>query len=167
MSEFGPLSTAAPSWNTALTTYAESIHNSLVTGQYNAYVWWGIFGAPTAAGTWGLVDSSGTPTVMGEVVGQYSKYIQPGYVRVDVTGNPSANVFLSAYTGSGHYVIVAINASSAAVNQSFTLQNGTVTSLTPYQSTASAAFQAQSAVTVTGGQFTYTLPAMSITTFVQ
>jgi O-glycosyl hydrolase len=167
MSEFGPLSTAAPSWNTALTTYAESIHNSLVTGQYNAYVWWGIFGAPTAAGTWGLVDSSGTPTVMGEVVGQYSKYIQPGYVRVDVTGNPSANVFLSAYTGSGHYVIVAINASSAAVNQSFTLQNGTVTSLIPNQSTASAAFQAQSAVTVTGGQFTYTLPAMSITTFVQ
>ena len=71
-------------------------------------------------------------------------------------------------SGTQHYVIVAINANSTTENLGFTLNNGSgVTSLTPYQSTSSAGLAAQSAVTVTSGQFTYTLPAQSITTFVQ
>ncbi|HEY9072619.1 MAG TPA: hypothetical protein VIN67_00680, partial [Desulfobaccales bacterium] len=40
MTEYGPLSTATPTWAQAL-PYAESVHNSMVNGQYNAYVWWG------------------------------------------------------------------------------------------------------------------------------
>jgi O-glycosyl hydrolase len=174
MTEFGPLSTAAPTWSQALTTYAESIHNSLVIGQYNAYVWWGAFGdstgsCATAAGTCGLVDNSGNVTVTGEVMGQYSKFIQPGYVRYDVT-SPSSSVYISAYSGTEssatHYVIVVINP-GAAVSESFSIENASVTSLTPYQSTSSAGLAQQTAITVTGGQFTYTLPAQSITTFVQ
>ena len=49
MTEFGPLSSAALTWAQALTTYGESIHNSMVTGQYNAYVWWGLFGDATGS----------------------------------------------------------------------------------------------------------------------
>jgi O-glycosyl hydrolase len=174
MTEFGPLSTTAPTWSQALTTYAESIHNSLVIGQYNAYVWWGAFGdstgsCATAAGTCGLVDNSGNVTVTGEVMGQYSKFIQPGYVRYDVT-SPSSSVYISAYSGTEssttHYVIVVINP-GAAVSETFSIKNASVTSLTPYQSTSSAGLAQQTAITVTGGQFTYMLPAQSITTFVQ
>ena len=67
-------------WAQALTTYGESIHNSMVTGQYNAYVWWGVFGSSTgscatAAGTCGLVDNAGNVQPMGYVMGQYSKFI--------------------------------------------------------------------------------------------
>ena len=171
MTEFGPLSTSAPTWTEALTTYAEAIHNSLVTGQYNAFVWWGIFGAPTNAGSYGLVDSSGNPTVFGYVMGQYSKFVQPGYVRVSATANPLTGVYVSAYSGTAsgtqHYVIVAINANTTTEPLSFTLNNGTVTSVTPYQSTSASGLAAQSSVTVTGGQFNYTLPAQSILTFVQ
>ena len=169
MTEFGPLSTATPTWAEAVTTYAQSIHNSMVTGQYNAYVWWGIFGAPTAAGTWGLVDNSGNPTVFGYMIGQYSKFIQPGYVRVSATANPLSGVFVSAYTNStpSHYVIVAINSNTSSESLSFTLNNGSVTSLTPYQTTSAGGLVPQSAVSVSGGQFSYTLPAQSIVTFVQ
>ena len=169
MTEFGPLSTATPTWAEAVTTYAQSIHNSMVTGQYNAYVWWGIFGAPTAAGTWGLVDNSGNPTVFGYMIGQYSKFIQPGYVRVSATANPLSGVFVSAYTNStpSHYVIVAINSNTSSESLSFTLNNGSVTSLTPYQTTSAGGLVAQSTVSVSGGQFSYTLPAQSIVTFVQ
>lgn len=178
MTEFGPLSTATPTWATALTTYAESIHNSMVTGQYNAYVWWGLFGSSTgsgatAAGTWGLVDNGGTPTVMGYAVGQYSKFIQRGFVRVSATANPTSGVYVSAYdyppgnSAIDNYAIVAINANTSSETLSFTLSNGNVTSVTPYQSTSSAGLAAQSAVAVSSGQFTYTLPAQSIVTFVQ
>ncbi len=178
MTEFGPLSTATPTWTEALTTYAESIHNSLVTGQYNAYVWWGLFGystgsCATAAGTCGLVDNSGNLTVTGDVVGQYSKFIQRGFVRVSATANPLSGVYISAYdypAGNStidNYAIVAINANTSSETLSFTLNNGNVTSVTPYQSTSAAGLAAQSAVPVTNGQFSYTLPAQSIVTFVQ
>jgi len=53
------------------------------------------------------------------------------------------------------------------VSQPITLVNGTVTTLTPWQTTSAGGLAQQSAVTVTGNQFTYTLPAQSITTFVQ
>jgi len=169
MTEFGPLTTATPSWAQAVTTYAESIHNSLVTGQYNAYVWWGIFGTPTAAGTWGLVDNSGNPTVFGYMIGQYSKFIQPGYVRVSATASPVSGVYVSAYSNSSpsHYVIVAINSNTTTENLTFVLNNRTVTSMMPYQSTSAAGLVAQTSVTVSSGQFNYTLPAQSIVTFVQ
>jgi glucuronoarabinoxylan endo-1,4-beta-xylanase len=174
MTEFGPLSTAALTWDEALTTYGESIHESMVTGEYNAYVWWGVFGdatgsCATAAGTCGLVDNSGNLMPMGEVMGQYSKFIQPGYVRASATASPVSGVFVSAYTNSSpaHYVIVAINSNTTAETLSFALSNGTVTSMTPYESSATSSLAAQTAVSVTGGQFTYTLPAQSIVTFVQ
>jgi glucuronoarabinoxylan endo-1,4-beta-xylanase len=111
---------------------------------------------------------------MGYVMGQYSKFIQPGFVRVSATASPVSGVFVSAYdyTGaksySNHYAIVAINVNSTSESLSFTLNNGSsVTSLTPYQSTSSAGLAAQSAVPVSSGQFSYTLPAQSIVTFVQ
>jgi glucuronoarabinoxylan endo-1,4-beta-xylanase len=62
---------------------------------------------------------------------------------------------------------VAINSNTSPDNLTFELTNGTVTSVTPYETTATSTLAAQSAVTVTGGQFNYTLPAQSIVTFVQ
>jgi O-glycosyl hydrolase len=175
MTEFGPLSTATLTWAQALTTYGESIHNSMVTGQYNAYVWWGLFGASsgtcaTNAGTCGLVDNAGTVQPMGYVMGQYSKFIQPGFVRVSATATPVGGVFVSAYSNASpaHYAIVVINSNSSSESLTFVLNNGSgVTSLTPYQSTSSAGLAAQTAVTVSSGQFSYTLPAQSIVTFYQ
>lgn len=179
MTEFGPLSNATLTWAQALTTYGESIHNSMVTGQYNAYVYWGLFGASsgscaTNAGTCGLVDNAGNVQPMGYVMGQYSKFIQPGYVRVSATATPISGVYISAYSNSSpaHYVIVSINSNSTSESLSFVLDvNGnptaSVTSLTPYQSNSAAGLAAQTAVSVSSGQFNYTLPAQSIVTFVQ
>jgi glucuronoarabinoxylan endo-1,4-beta-xylanase len=174
MTEFGPLSNATLTWAAALTTYGESIHNSMVTGQYNAYVWWGIFGQSagscgTAAGTCGLVDNAGNVMPMGYVMGQYSKFIAPSSVRVSATANPVSGVYVSAYSSSSpaHYAIVAINANTTSESLTFALSNATVTSVTPYQSTSAAGLAAQTAVPVSGGQFNYTLPAQSIVTFYQ
>jgi glucuronoarabinoxylan endo-1,4-beta-xylanase len=64
-------------------------------------------------------------------------------------------------------VIVAINAGTTAQNQEFQIDNATLTSLTPYQTTATQNVAAQTPITVTSNTFSYTLPAQSITTFVQ
>jgi O-glycosyl hydrolase len=56
-------------------------------------------------------------------------------------------------------------ANFAAASQA--LNNGSVTSLTPYETTSAGGLMPQSAVTVSSGQFNDTLPAQSIVTFVQ
>jgi O-glycosyl hydrolase len=179
MTEFGPLSSATLTFAQALSPYGIDIHDSLVNGHYNAFVWWGLFGdsvgtCATAAGTCGLVDYSGNLEPMGEIMGQFSEFIQPGYVRASATATPVSGVYVSAYTGqdqSGnqHYVIVAINANATVQNINFTLSDAPtgISSMTPTQSTSAAGLVPESAVTVSGGQFNYTLPATSITTFFQ
>jgi glucuronoarabinoxylan endo-1,4-beta-xylanase len=138
-------------------------------------MWGGAVGScATNAGTCGFVDFGGTLQPMGEIMGQYSKFIQPGYVRASATATPVAGVYVSAYTGqdqSGtqHYVIVAINTNTTVQNMSFTLSDAAtgISSMTPTQSTSAGGLVAEPAVTVTGGQFNYALPATSITTFFQ
>ena len=77
----------------------------MVTGQYNAYVYWGLFGASsgtcaTNAGTCGLVDDAGNVQPMGYVMGQYSKFIQPGYVRVIGDGDARSPAYLFRHTAT-------------------------------------------------------------------
>jgi glucuronoarabinoxylan endo-1,4-beta-xylanase len=152
---------------------AEEVHNSLVVGQYNAYVWWWFVSAPGSGYYNGLVDqtSAALPTYFGYAVGQYSRFIRPGYVRVNATATPISGVYLSAYTGTSggtnHTVIVVINSNSTAASLPISVANGSLTSVTPYQTTASGGLTPLTAITVTGNSFTASLPAMSITTFVQ
>jgi glucuronoarabinoxylan endo-1,4-beta-xylanase len=163
---------------------AEEIHNSMVTGEYNAYVWYRMWNDTCAYVNYGLLDSgmganptcSNTsaqpkPTFYGYAIGQFSKFIQPGYYRFNATAAPSAGIYVSAYSGGAsgatHYVIVAINSGSSSDSQSFTIQGATVTSMVPWQTTSTGGLVQQSAVTVSGGTFTYSLPPQSITTFVQ
>ena len=153
---------------------SEEIHNSMTVGQYNAYVWWEGPNTTVPAVQEHLVDVYNNQTYFGLAIAQFSRFIQPGYVRASATATPVTGVYLSAYTGqdqSGtqHYVIVAINAGSTARDINFTLSDAptTISSMTPYATTSDGGLMPQSAVTVMGGQFNYTLPATSITTFVQ
>ena len=149
---------------------AEEIQKSMLTAEYNAYVWWWVWNDPYDNVNYGLINSSTAtpaPTYYGYALGQFSKFIQPGYHRYNATANPATNVYVSAYAGDGHYVIVAINAGSSAVSQTFHIQNATITSMTPWQTTSSGGLQKQSTVSVSSDSFMYTLPAQSITTFVE
>ncbi len=153
---------------------AEEIHNSMTVADYNAYVWWQ--GPSTTAGNpqEHLIDINANPTYFGLGMAQFSYFVRPGYVRASATATPATGVYVSAYTGEDqsstrHYVIVAINANATAQNVNFTLSDAptTVDALTPYATTSAGGLTPQTAVSVTGGEFNYTLPASSITTFVQ
>jgi len=147
---------------------AMEIHDSLTMADYNAYVWWWAADWNPGTGTTntGLVDTTNTPTYYGWAMAQYARFIRPGYVRVDVASS-TAGVYVSAYKGGGHSVIVAINMGASDVSQPFAIENQSISSLVPYQTAGSATMAQQEAISVAGGQFTYTLPAQSITTFVQ
>ena len=147
---------------------AEEIHNSMTVADYNAYVWWE--GPNTNANISPqehLITSTAVPTYFGLGMAQFSRFVRPGYFRYNTTSTPVTGVYLSAYSGNGHEVIVAINSKSTAVTLPILIANQAVTSMTPYQTTSSSSVAQLSAVTVTNNQFSASLPAMSITTFVQ
>jgi glucuronoarabinoxylan endo-1,4-beta-xylanase len=145
---------------------AKEVNDSMSVGNYSAYVWWWIVDWSESTNI-GLADENGNPTYYGYAVGQYSKFVRPGYVRSNATYNPVGSVYVTAYNGDGHYVIVALNLGSSAQSQTFLIQNQTVSSLTPYQTTARESIAPLTPLTVSGNTFTYTLPAQSITTFIQ
>ncbi len=158
---------AQPAIADALTA-AKEISDSMEVADYNAYLWWWVrdWNAGSGVTNTGLLDANDNPTYYGLALGQFANFVRPGYVRASATYNPgSGNVYVTAYKG-GHYVIVALNMGTAAVSQQFVVENQTIPSMTPYQTSATASITQLSAVTLAGNSFTYTLPAQSITTFV-
>lgn len=144
---------------------AKEINDSMSVANYNAYVWWWAHDWAAENFSFGLIDANANVKSAGYAMAQYSKFVRPGYLRYNSTYSPSSNVYVTAYGGSGHHVIVAINMGSSAVNQPFTIQGTTVSSLTPFRTSASQNLAQLANVTVSNGTFTYSLPGQSITTF--
>jgi glucuronoarabinoxylan endo-1,4-beta-xylanase len=146
------------------------VHSALVDGQASAWLWW--WYAPLSSGTndnEGLVLQGSTAwTKRYYTLGNYSKFVRPGFVMVDVTGNSNADVLLSGFKNTdGTVAIVAINKGSAAATVPITISGGTApASCTPNVTSSSDNLKAGSAVTVTGGVLSAALASQTVTTFV-
>ncbi|RFZ75916.1 glucuronoxylanase [Lacrimispora amygdalina] len=136
------------------------IHNAMVLGDFQTYVWWYI------RRQYGPMKEDGTISKRGYNMAHFSKFVRPGYVRVDADRNPANGVYVSAYKGDNKAVIVAINKNATAVSQKFTFQNGTGGSVSSWITDGSRNLAAGSGYRVSGNSFTAQLPARSVTTFV-
>lgn len=141
--------------------------NDAMNNQFSAYFWWWVNDSQSD-GTC-LVNGSGTIIKPGYVLGQYAKWIRPGATRVTATYNPISNVYVTAYkvTGGTNLVIVAINMGTTSANQQFSIANGTVAMLEGYRTSSSESMADIGGYSVSAGSFTASLPAQSVTTFVQ
>ena len=142
------------------------LHNALTVGQVNAWFWW--WWKAQGATNEGLLLSDGTDTKRHYTYGNYTKFIRPGYTRVDITGSVPADVLLTAFKGAdGTVVVVAINKGTAAQTLPISIAGGTTpTSMTPWVTSASDNLVSKTAVTVSGGSFTASLGSKTVTTFV-
>jgi glucuronoarabinoxylan endo-1,4-beta-xylanase len=141
------------------------IHSALVTGEASAWLWWWY---STSSDNEGLMLGS-TDTKRHYTLGNYSKFVRPGYVMVGVTGNSNTNLLLSAFKGmDGTVVVVAINKSTSAVTVPITIAGGTApASCTPNVTSASDNLKAGTTpVAVSGGVLNASLGASTVTTFV-
>jgi len=139
--------------------------NDAMNNQFSAYFWWWVNDSQTD-GT-DLVNNNGTIIKPGYILGQFAKWIRPGATRVTSTYNPSSNVYVTAYNSGGNLVIVAVNTGTGSVNQQFVIQNGSVATLEGFRTSSSQNMADVGGSTVSGGSFTASLPAQSVTTFVQ
>nr|WP_308737466.1 carbohydrate-binding protein [Paenibacillus sp. PCH8] len=150
---------SADRWPEALGV-AEHMYNAMVEGNFQTYVWWYI------RRHYGPIKDDGTISKRGYSMAHYSKFIRPGDVRVEATKNPATGVFISAYKGDNKVVVVAINKNTSAVNQPFTVQNGTASAVSSWITDSTRNLAAGTPVQTSGNGFTAELPAQSVTTFV-
>lgn len=150
---------SADRWPEALGV-SEHIHHSMVEGDFQAYVWWYI------RRSYGPMKEDGMISKRGYNMAHFSKFVRPGFVRIDATKSPESNVFVSAYKGNNQVVIVAINKNNAGVNQHFVVQNGSVSQVSRWVTSGSSNLQPGTDLNISGNQFWAHLPAQSVTTFV-
>lgn len=153
-------------------TVASWIHSALTTGNVNAWHYWWLVNTNNSDNE-GLIGNAGdsinapTMTKRFSVLGQWSKWVRPGWWRVSVSGGISG-VSISAFRDPGNksIAIVAVNASGSTQSQTFTLNDLTLSSVTPYVTSSTQDLAQQSALTVTAGSFTASIANNTVTTFV-
>ncbi|MBQ3028713.1 MAG: glucuronoarabinoxylan endo-1,4-beta-xylanase, partial [Lachnospiraceae bacterium] len=139
---------------------SENIHNGLVVGNMNAYVWWYI------RRSYGPMTEDGNISKRGYCMAQYSKFVRPGYVRVDATEIPTNGVYVSAYKGNNQAVIVAVNTGSTGYAQNFSISGNTIKKVDRYRTSSNENLALTSNLECSSNGFWATLPANSVSTFV-
>jgi glucuronoarabinoxylan endo-1,4-beta-xylanase len=145
------------------------IHDALVVGEASAwlYWWYQAYNTDDNEGLLLATGSGGAKAKRYYTLGNYSKFVRPGYVMVGVAGNSNADVLLSAFKGTDATVVVAINKGKSAATVPIAITGGTApASCTPNVTSSNDNLKAGTAVTVTGGTFTASLASQTVTTFV-
>ncbi len=162
-------------WSLALDVGVEM--QEVMQANMSAYVWWYIvrYYGPIGDGESSVsfpneeFAKKGEVTKKGYAMSQYSRFIRPGYYRVDSKSWPLAgNHYITAYKDSlsSQVVLVAINAGSSPLEVAFRIQNGTVNSFSTYTTSQTKNVVRGDEVEVIENRFTFNLEASSITTFV-
>jgi glucuronoarabinoxylan endo-1,4-beta-xylanase len=145
------------------------IHSALTVGEASAWLYWW-YQALYQDDNEGLakLKSGGTTAKRYYTMGNYSKFVRPGYIHVDLA-NASTDVLLSAYkSADGKTIaIVAINKGTGAASPKIGFAGGTApTSCTPTVTSASDNLKDGTAVTVADGVLTASLASKTVTTYV-
>jgi glucuronoarabinoxylan endo-1,4-beta-xylanase len=144
---------------------ATSIHNDLTKANLNAWHYWWLW----AGGSSGLYDTNTNVwTKRFWVMGNFSRFVRPGYMRVSTSGTAPSGVSVSAYTNQadGTIVVVAINTNASATPVSLFVSGAAPCTVTPWVTSATDSLASKSPLTLTGARFSATLGAKSVTSFV-
>jgi glucuronoarabinoxylan endo-1,4-beta-xylanase len=144
---------------------AQTIHDDLTKANLNAWHYWWLW----AGGTSGLYDT--TTKVWRKalwVMGNFSRFARPGYMRVSTSGTPPSGVAVTAYINpsSNALVIVAINTNTSSTNLPLYISGSPPCTLIPWETSANKNLVAGSGVTVANSRVSLALTGQSVTTFV-
>jgi glucuronoarabinoxylan endo-1,4-beta-xylanase len=146
---------------------ATTMHNDLTKANLNAWLLWWLYEGGNSGGC--LYDTgSKVWTKRLWVMGNFSRFVRPGYMRVSTSGTVPAGVLLTAYINpaDGTVAVVAINNNTASTPISLYVSGTVPCSITPWVTSDTDSLASQSPITVSNGRFSATLAAQSVTTFV-
>jgi glucuronoarabinoxylan endo-1,4-beta-xylanase len=145
------------------------IHRFLNDAEVNAWLWWFLTDMPSQGdGTdnSALTDINGNIPKRAYVSGQWSKFVRPGWSRINVKYDGSLAITAFKDPPGRSFAIVAVNPRHWTVKQRFAFDAVSATQVTPWITSAQLSLAAQSPVRVSAGEFSYELPARSVTTFI-
>ncbi|MCG5102491.1 glycoside hydrolase [Oceanobacillus alkalisoli] len=164
--------------------YANLIGNMFEVTGVNAYFWWwpaannGADGSDLIRFVHDGSDQAIAPTENGlfrifkrfYTFGNYSRFIQPGYMMIEADKQPVDDVMITAYKepDTGNFTLVAVNNSTEDQTITFELEDfpKAVESLVPYRTSASENLKKLDAIQVNDNQFSMKLRGSSVTTFI-
>ena len=159
------------------------IHSAITTGNVSAWHYWWLMGHDsTNQGLFGVNNSPSPLTKRLYAMGNFSRWVRPGWVRVGTTGSKSGISGVTAYKNpsTGDFALVVINSSGGSVTATFGLSGATAPSVAPWVTTntavgnigtdgnlslGSASKGVPTSIAVSSGAFTATVP-YGVTTFV-
>jgi glucuronoarabinoxylan endo-1,4-beta-xylanase len=147
---------------------AKLITDALTIVNMNAWHYWWVYTTGTDNGAlWDTASGQASKRLW--IMGNFSRFVRPGYVRVDVSGATVSGVTVLAFTNAtdNTTVIVAVNNNSAATSVPIFV-SGTEwpASVNSWVTSSAGNLAAGSALTLTTGHFTASLAGQSVTTFV-
>jgi glucuronoarabinoxylan endo-1,4-beta-xylanase len=149
---------------------AYEMHRGLALSNMSAYVWWYLkrnYGPIyISANNAQAAASAGTISKVGACMGQYSKYVRPGAVRVDATRKVLTDVYTSAFRKADSVVLVVVNMAASAKTVSFSIPGLASTTGVKITTSGTMSLVSDGDVAVTGGNFSTTMDAQSVSTFV-
>lgn len=145
-------------WPNALNVAKEI--NDCMEANFSAYIWWYI------RRFYGPITEDGRVSKRGYMMAQYSRYIRPGFIRVDASGNSGSNVHITAYRNGDKVVVVAVNMGWDSRTLTLHVQNGVVHSFTQITSSGSKNLIEDRTIAVTNHLVSIALEAQSVSTFV-
>jgi glucuronoarabinoxylan endo-1,4-beta-xylanase len=149
-------------------TYAKQIHDWLTIANVSSWQYF-LLNNGGRTDNEGLSDNSFNVAKRAYVMGNWSKFVRPGWVRIGATANPRSGVFVTAFkeVSSSKFAIVVLNTNGTSTSQTFSFSGfpASPTAVVPNVTSASLNLATQASVNVTANAFTYSLPASSVTTF--
>ena len=161
----------SPTYDGSMTdgmSWAVKIHDYLANANVNAWLWWFLTDMPRQGegpDNGALTDINGNIPKRAYVIGQWSKFVRPGWSRIGASYVGPLRITAFKDPEGQSFAIVAVNPSARAVRQTFALHGFSANTITPCITSADVSLTAQAPVLVSGASFSYTLPGSSVTTF--
>lgn len=149
-------------------SWAHSIHDFLTVANVNAWVSWFLTNMPDQGeGTdnSALTDIHGNYAKRAFVLGQWSKFVRPGWSRIGVKYSGPLRISAFKEPHGRSFAIVAINPGGNPVRQTFSLKGFESNRVTPWITSESLSLTPQTPIPMNGRGFTIDLPPLSVTTF--
>lgn len=142
---------------------ARQVQRHLVDGNVNAFHYWWLVSNDVGGG----LSHAGELEPQAYGLGHYSKFVRPGFVRLELVVPARAGLTLSAYTDpeSGRVIVVGVNETDEPLEQSFRFENVSALEIEPWLTTEATPLAKQPRVPFTA-VFDYALPPLSVTTLV-
>ena len=151
--------------------WARVIHTHMIEDNVSAWLYW--WGVATSTGRSALIDVDKTTnkyqlTKRFFTIGHFSRFIRPGFHRVDANPKPAPNTYFSAYLDPTGKQLVCVAINDDAVEHPLQIVAGgfTGTTCTPIRTSNTETHTRLPSISAVNGQFAVTTTPLSVTTFV-